>query len=211
MTVQPLSGNSKPLVLFRAECERNSSFIEGYVCARRTNYEGPPSLQEFDDHLSWRRVPTRFLSFGTWKRALQRRKQLENELEENIVVIAVWAEHMTRVFSAKEAATRLAYRDPELYGEEYLVEGGIVADDYRVLAVFEGGGPARNVVFAWPFYEASTTIPSEFFPGLRSHNALEDIADEIYSRLGVRDDRKRDELVKAILGSPWFFPAIRYQ
>jgi hypothetical protein len=29
----------------------------------------PPSWQEFDDQLSWKRKTTRFLSFGTWKRA----------------------------------------------------------------------------------------------------------------------------------------------
>lgn len=46
--------------------------------------------------------------------------------------------------------------------DEYLVEGGIVADEYRILAVFEGGGMERDVVFECPFYRSPTTIPSEF-------------------------------------------------
>ncbi|BCR83531.1 uncharacterized protein ACHE_10933A [Aspergillus chevalieri] len=184
-----------------------------------STYKGPPSWQNFDDHLSWNRKPTRFLSFGTWKRAMQRRKELEREGKTDIVVIAVWVEHLSGVYSAEEVAARLGYSDTGLdrrrklwqHRDEYLVEGGIVADEYRVLAIFEGGGPERNVVFACPFYDISTTIPSGFFPGRRSNNALEDIEYEIYSHSGVRDDMKRDELVKAITGNPQFFPTIRYK
>jgi hypothetical protein len=86
--------------------------------------------------------------------------------------------------------------------DEYLVEGGIAPDEYRILAIFEGGGPDRTVVFESRFYQITTTIPDGFFPGRRSGNALQDIEDEVRSHLGVRNEKKRDELVKAISGSP---------
>ncbi|CRG91094.1 hypothetical protein PISL3812_08142 [Talaromyces islandicus] len=209
MFVRPLSANDQPSVLFRAECSSNTSFKEGYLCARKTIYGDPPSWQEFDDHLSWTRKPTRFLSFGTWRRAMRRQRHLESEREKDIVVVAVWVKHLAGVYSAEEAASTLGYCDTGLdptrklchHHDEYLVDGGIAADEYRILAVFEGGGPERNVIFTCPFYQISTTIPNTFFPGRRSNNALEDIEDEIYSHSGVRDNTKRDMLIKAISGA----------
>ncbi|KAL2801697.1 hypothetical protein BJX63DRAFT_416752 [Aspergillus granulosus] len=139
MFVHPLSDNAKPSLLFRAECSSNTSFREGFLCARRTIYEGPPSWQEFDDQLSWKRKPTRFLSFGTWNRAMQRRKKLEMEEETDIVVIAGWVEYLSGVYSAEEVAARLGYSDtgpdPQRklwhHRDEYLVEGGIVVGSNR--------------------------------------------------------------------------------
>ena len=78
-----------------------------------------------------------------------------------------------------------------------------------VSLLFEGGGPERNVLFKWPCYQISTTIPSGIFPGRRSNNALGDIEDEIYSHSGVCDCMKRDALVKAINGSSLSFPIIQ--
>ncbi|PIG79218.1 hypothetical protein AARAC_011830 [Aspergillus arachidicola] len=215
MLARPLSADAKPSILFRAECSANISFDEGYLCSRRTVYQGAPSRQDFDDHLSWKRTPTRFLSFfSSWRRALNWREDLENQGELDVVVIAVWAKDLAGVYSAEEVACRLGYFDMGLdprrrlrnHHKEYLVEGGIAADEYRILAKFEGGGPERNVIFASPTYQISTTIPSEYFPGRRSNNALGDLEDEIYRHLGIRDDMKRDELVKAITGSTRAFP-----
>ena len=214
MFAHPLPDNAKPSLLFRAECSRNTSYRQGYMCARRPFYKDPPSQQKFDDHLSWnRKTPTRFLSFGTWERAIQRRQTLENKRETDIIVIAVWTENLPGVYSAERIAARLEYSDtgpnPRRrtwhHRGEYLVEGGIAAaDEYRVLAIFEGGGPPRNVVFKYPSYRLSATLPSGFFPGRRAEDALGDIEDEIYSHSGVRDDTKRDRLVRAITGTPEF-------
>lgn len=93
-------------------------------------------------------------------------------------------------------------------------KGGIAADEYRILAIFEGGGAERDVVFECPAYRISTTIPSGFFPERISNNALKDIGDEIYRYSGVRDDLKRDELLRSIIGRPNVslpFPRIRYE
>lgn len=71
-------------------------------------------------------------------------------------------------------------------------------------------GPPRNIVFECPFYRILATLPGGFFPGKRSHNALRDIEDEIYSRSGVRDDMKRDGLARAITGTPQFLLTMKY-
>ncbi|KAG2417206.1 hypothetical protein HFD88_008425 [Aspergillus terreus] len=189
-------------------------FRNGYLCARQTTYNGSPSPQAFDDHLSWTYTPTPFPSFSSsWRRALRVREKLESDRQTDIVVIAVWAQDLLHVYSAEDAARTLEYSDwgsdpqrrLDAHEDEYLVEGGIAADEYRILAVFEGGGPERTVVFESqePSYRITTSIPGEFFPGLRSGNALRDIEDEIYRRSGRRDCMKRDELVKAIARTDW--------
>ncbi|RAL03486.1 uncharacterized protein BO80DRAFT_284736 [Aspergillus ibericus CBS 121593] len=208
MSIAPLSADSTPLILFRVEYRANRSLRGGHLYARRTGDTDAPTWEDFDDHLSWGRTPTRFLSFfSSWGRAIKRRQDLEDKRERDIIVIAIWAKDMPGVYSAEEVACRLEYSNMNPaaqrrwdHHDEYLVEGGIPADDYRILAVFEGGGPPRRVVFEWPGLQASTTIPTGFFPGRRSNNPLQDIADEIYSRSGARDDLKRDELVQAISG-----------
>lgn len=87
------------------------------------------------------------------------------------------------MYSAGDVAHQLEYSDNRLHYHdgEYLVKGGIAADEYRILAVFQGGGPERTVVFELqsPAYTISTSIPGEFFPGQRSRDALRDVEDEI--------------------------------
>ncbi|KAH1971363.1 hypothetical protein KXW88_003158 [Aspergillus fumigatus] len=220
MSFSPLSADDKPSVLFRAECRANTSFNRGYLCARKSIYGGAPAGHEFDAHLSWKRQPTRFLSFfSSWRRAMKRRESLEQNGEEDIVVIAVWAKDLPGVYSAEEVASILGYSNtgpnPRKrlcnHYDEYLVEGGIAMDEYRILALFEGGGPDRDVVFECPFYRIPARIPREFLPGKRSNNPLVDIGDEIYSHSGVRSDMKRDELVKAIIGRHHTFPTVVYR
>ncbi|EZF75419.1 hypothetical protein H105_03006 [Trichophyton soudanense CBS 452.61] len=87
---------------------------------------------------------------------------------------------------------------------------GIAPDEYRILAIFRGDGPERDIAFRHSFYTISTTIPSKFFPGRSSTDALRDIEDAIFARTRVRDDRKRDELVKAINDMSHDFSVIQY-
>ena len=140
-------------------------------------------------------------------------KHWKKERKTDIIVIAVWTENLPGVYSAARIAARLEYSDTgrdrgrrmRHHRDEYLVEGGIAAvDEYRVLAIFEGGGPPRNVVFKYPSYYISATLPSGFSPGRRTGDALRDIEYEIYGHSGVHDDTKRDRLVRAITGTPEF-------
>ncbi|KAJ5568971.1 hypothetical protein N7450_011457 [Penicillium hetheringtonii] len=65
---------------------------------------------------------------------MQRRKKLEEEKETDIIVIAVWVEHRSAVYSAEEGAARLVYSDTGLdpqrelryHRDEDLAEGDIV-------------------------------------------------------------------------------------
>ncbi|OJD17182.1 hypothetical protein AJ78_02726 [Emergomyces pasteurianus Ep9510] len=112
MSFSPLPADAKPSVLFCAECRANTSFGEGHLCARRKNYRGAPSRQDFDDHLSRTKRPTPFLSFfSSWRRVMQRREYLEGNEEKDIVVIALWAKGLAGVYSVEEVASTLGYPD----------------------------------------------------------------------------------------------------
>ncbi|KAL4791080.1 hypothetical protein BDV19DRAFT_371188 [Aspergillus venezuelensis] len=201
MFIRPLSSDEWPSILFRAERRSNKRFRNGYMCARQTTYTGPPTREDLDDHLAWQLRPTRFVSFGTWGKAMQHRAFLQKQGATDVVVVAVWARGLMGVYSAEEAATTLGYKDMgsdkrrkiQHHYNEYLVEGSIAADEYRILAIFEGRGPDRVVDFEWPEYrvQSSMAIPRDFFPGRRSGNALQDLANEIYGGCGVWDDGKR--------------------
>ncbi|KAL4985265.1 hypothetical protein BDW68DRAFT_165466 [Aspergillus falconensis] len=212
MAFQSLTEESRPCVIFRAEHRGNPSLRDRYILPRAPGAIGGATINDFNNHLAGAPVATPFVSFGTWGRAMRWRQVLQSQNQADIVVIAIWAKDLRGLYSAEDIAEQLGY--PEFgpgtadgmtvsaHRNEYLVEGGISPDEYRILAVFEGGGPDRTVVFENRFYHITTTIPDEFFPGKRSGNALQDVEDEIVSHLGVRDDRKRDELVIAISGSP---------
>jgi hypothetical protein len=78
---------------------------------------------------------------------------LEMKGQKDILVIAVWTEYLTGVYSAEQIASMLEYTDKgpnerkvlRNHYDEYLVEGGIAADKYRILTVFEGGGTERDL------------------------------------------------------------------
>lgn len=102
-------------------------------------------------------------------------------------MVAVWAKGLTNVYNALDAAMILRYSDTGTdprkniwdYRQEFLVDNSIAADEYRILAVFEGGGESRLVEFDCPLYRIVTVVPDEFFCGRRTEDALVDIEDEI--------------------------------
>ncbi|CEL06333.1 hypothetical protein ASPCAL07439 [Aspergillus calidoustus] len=215
MDLQPPSAVEISPVIYRTECRANRSLERGSMFARRTAHGNAPTWRDFDNHLACVPRPTGLLSFtNNFRRALQRRELLERRGQRDIVVIAVWAKDLTGVYDAEEVASLLGYSDTGSdpcrkrrdHHDEYIIEGGILADEYRILAIFNGSGMQRDVVFECSLYKSSTTIPYGFFPGHRSPNALQDLGDEIHYRTGVRDDLKRDELVKSIMGRPYVFP-----
>lgn len=221
MPIRALRPDEKPSILFRVESSSNRMFKGGHFRARRTDINAAPELWEVDDHLLWDKGRgSRFLSFTrSWIRAMERHRLLENR-EREIIVIAIWSRDLFGVYDAESVATELGYFDTgsdrrrmvRNHRDEYLVDGGIAADEYCVLAVFEGSGPDRNVVFECPgMYRISTTIRGGFFSGNKSDNTLRDLEEEIYSHSGVRNDLKRDELVKSISGGFYNFPSIMYK
>ncbi|KAL4761373.1 uncharacterized protein BDW70DRAFT_168115 [Aspergillus foveolatus] len=212
MAFKPLTEGERPCVLFRAEHRSNTSLRDGYILPRERKDFGGATVNDFHNHLVGVRTATPFVSFGSWSRAMHWRRILQTQNRADIVIIAIWVKDLPGLYSAEDVAQQLGYpksgSEPNrratisAHHGEYLVEGGIKPDEYRILAIFEGGGLDRTVVFESRFCQITTTIPDGFFPGRRLGNALQDIQDEIWSRLGVRNEKKRDELVKAISGPP---------
>ncbi|KAL4931809.1 uncharacterized protein BDV17DRAFT_288393 [Aspergillus undulatus] len=215
MAFQILPVEDRRAVLFRAEHSGNTTFRskQGYMSARNAQLEAASLEQDFHHHLSGARGPTPFISFGTRARAMNWRQKLKEQGHQNFIVITIWAKDLPGIYSAEDVVSQLGY--PQTghptgqtisgHHNEYLVEGGIAPDEYRILAIFEGGGdePGQTVVFDnSPLYHTTTIIPDGFFPERRSGDALRDLDHEIHRRLGVRNEEKRDELVKAISGSP---------
>ncbi|KAL4736615.1 hypothetical protein BDV11DRAFT_193493 [Aspergillus similis] len=212
MAFQTLREKERPCVLFRAEHRGNSSLRDGYILPRALRANERVTVNDFHNHLAGVPTATPFVSFGKWRRAMNWHQVLQNQNRADIVIIAIWVKDLPGLYSAEDVAEQLGYPESEpgmnqgmtvsAHRDEYLVEGGIAPDEYRILAIFEGGGPDRTVIFESNLYHIKTTIPDEFFPGKRSGNALQDVDDEIRYRTGVQNERKRDELVKAISGSP---------
>jgi len=149
----PLPYGQRPQILFRVEHSKNSSFRNYNMVSRGPSI--PPTPVAFDNHLSWnRRMNTPFLSFfNSWIKALRRRKWLLDQGARDVVIIVIWAEDLHYLYQAEDIATTLGYNDSgqdrrrrlRNHWHEYLVWGGIFADDYRILAVFRGDGPERSV------------------------------------------------------------------
>lgn len=114
---------------------------------------------------------------------------------EDLYIVAI---DMTRVnikYDAYDQAQRLGYTD---FGNnrrkrlshhlgEYLIYGGIPADNYAILAIFPAGGDGlrRQVDGYW------ITLPAAYLEYLsRSRmTVVEDLATEIYRSTGVYNDR----------------------
>ncbi|KAF3481525.1 uncharacterized protein GIQ15_04284 [Arthroderma uncinatum] len=146
---------------------------------------------------------TWFFSAPLWTQA---------EGKQELVLIVVWAKELGGVYDAEELASKMGYSDsnadnrkPRNHRDEYLVDRGI-GDEYRVLAVFEGGGPDSVVTFECSSYRIKTTLPNGYFTGRDGESPLEKIGNEIYRHTGVRDDSLRDYLVQSVARTPslWY-------
>lgn len=78
--------------------------------------------------------------------------------------------------------------DSSSHTDEYLVYGGIWADEYRVLAVFSGQNELENVPLEVPGLIGSSTVPA-FTTSVSSDTARKKLKEmleqEIYSRTGI--------------------------
>ncbi|KAJ5271832.1 hypothetical protein N7524_005101 [Penicillium chrysogenum] len=202
---EPLRNHEVPWILFRASCD-------GKECDKCCEEEprslidssNSPDSSAFDSHLSWKKVPTPFVSFfGTWTRAMRWREWLERNHHTDIKVVALWARDMGHVYNAMTVALGLGYSDTgsdnrrklRNHEDEYLVDAGV--DEDRILAVFRGGGDLRAITFIGPFYKVTTSVPSEYFLAQES-NPLKALGEVIFMNTGVYDDLWRDQLVKSI-------------
>jgi hypothetical protein len=166
--------------------------------------------QAFDDHLSWAHRPTPFISFfNNWGQALARRRWLLEEGANNVTIIAVWVKDLHYVHDAYDIATALRYTDDNRDGArqprqprqlrhhfgEFLVEGGIRADDYRILATFDGDGPERLVSLSIPRLRVEVMVPGDFAQSAMASTPTQKLEDEVYSCTGVKCNQKFERLV----------------
>lgn len=204
-----------PVVLFRTECHDsnsaayNSTFRNYNIVSRGPNV--PLTRGAFDNCLSWKKVNTPLIPFTrSWERAMKRRQKLSKDGGKQIVIIAVWAKGLRNVYDASGVAEMLGYnnnsRNRGYHDDEYLIHGGILADDYRLLAVFDGQGE-RVVTLSVPGLTGSTTVPDEFMTTAPGATEKEKLENTIYMHTGIRGESAQlwyliGFMIKAF-DSPW--------
>jgi hypothetical protein len=124
----------------------------------------------------------------------------------DVVIIAVWAKDMVDVYDAGDVAAALGYNDNSQdnrrklrnHRYEYLVYGGINADDYRILVIFDGGGPERLVPLRSLHYSVEARIPGDFARDVTPQNASRELLVEIHCNTGVTNYAWHDQLVSCM-------------
>lgn len=214
---------------FRVECHDegidcyNRRLSNGDMVPRSTSPTQQPWLDMVDNHLSWDKTGTPFISFfRSWERVLRWREwRIKNQAgwygrpAENVVVIAVWLGGMQNVYSAHRAATKLGYKknSPDTrrslgnYDGEVLVQGSILESEHRILALFHGNQRELESVQLEPMSTRNETVTvrvpyqSLVAPGELAEGANERLRLEVFKRMGVtRDDARYCMLVLALHG-----------
>lgn len=192
-----------PDIGFRVEVHgQNCTFDDdGNMRARNPSRTG--DAQACSDHFRWgsrRKGP--FISFFTsWNAALQRQQLMLRRGAEDVVIVAVWLTGLSLVYDALQIAQDLGLDNLGWFENEILVHGGIPADSYRILAIFNGNGNIKEVALHLDGLNTDVRIPGEFIDGIsiKSIDGKPDVTellrDELYARTGTRDDAKFIPLV----------------
>lgn len=124
--------------------------------------------EAFNDCLSWEKANTPFIPFtNMWERALERRR-LIREGKRDVVIIAIWSKGLRNVDDAYEVAGTIGYCNDDSnprkrladHLDKYLVFNGVLANEYRVLAIFKRQNETENVKFTILGLEGSATVPN---------------------------------------------------
>lgn len=139
---------------------------------------------------------------------MKRRKRfIDEDRAKNVVVIAVWLEGL-EVYNAYDIARHLHMNHPEQHLDEFLLQGSICADSYRILAMFHGTHELEDVVLSLPDCTFEATIPGGFARSTQTsticmrtlRNATGDFQDELYSLTGNIGGAKLDSLLRSVGG-----------
>jgi hypothetical protein len=185
-----------PVILFRTECHDrnsaayNSTFWNHNIVSRSPHI--PLTREAFDNCLSWKKVNTPLIPFTrSWERAMRRRQRLLQDGNKEIVIIAIWAKGLQNVYDASEVAKMLRCnndgRNRWNHDGEYLVHRGISADDYRLLAVFNGQKEQR-LDLDMPGLTGSITVPDGFMSTAPGATGNEKLQNTIYMYTGIRGE-----------------------
>lgn len=195
---------ASPVVLLRVECHDkkslayNGTFKDFNMVARDLNI--PITRQAFDDCLSWKKVDVPFIPFTSkWEKALKMRRRLIEKGEKDVVIIAIWSKGLHNVYDAYEVAKALGYDSGSNtrnrlanHLDEYLVFGGIPADEYRILAIFNGQKEQEIALSVVPgLIEGSATVPDAFLTDVPGKTAKEKLENEIYRHTGIRGESEQ--------------------
>jgi hypothetical protein len=174
----------------------NGSFRDFNMAARDPSI--PLSWDTFNNCLFWKKSNTPLMPVTTsWDVVLRVRNALLKEGQKNVVIIAIWSKGMHNVYDAHEITRQLRQlrrEDPEKgfqHHHEYLVHGGISADEDRVLAIFDGQGQQTNIPLSLQHLAGSVTIPDTFMLNTPGKTAKKKLQFEIYQRTGVDGDSKQ--------------------
>ncbi|KAK7177457.1 hypothetical protein PSPO01_16495 [Paraphaeosphaeria sporulosa] len=194
-----------PFVLFRTECHDrnsnvyNSTFLNSDIVSRACQARlkiTPVTRNDFDDCLSWQKVNTSLIPFTiSWDRAMQRRQWLIQGGMKRIVIVAIWTKDLRNVYDASEVAEWLGYKNDgkdkrrqiRHHYDEYLIYGGISADEYRLLTVFDGQ-QEKEVTLGIPGLVGSTIVPATFPNGTPEATVQEELQNAIYLHTGIKGE-----------------------
>ncbi|KAF5617978.1 uncharacterized protein FTJAE_12418 [Fusarium tjaetaba] len=211
------------LIGFRVEChDKNCDFASqhsiNFSSIRPRCYISDDDFwQAAENHLSWKRDRTPFVSFfRSWERALNWRKRLIEKKGKGIMIVAVWLKDLSGVYDAYNIAQCLIDHEgpsssselrPKLayFRGELLVQGGIDYTEYRILACFKGDSPQierRSIspLLKNPERSLVVSIPRGTLPiyGNSNLSTTQQLEYEMLSLTGVRNDAKLCALVLAM-------------
>jgi len=130
-----------------------------------------------------------------------------NQGAQSVVVIAVWLDGL-EVYDAYDIARHLSMDRPEQHLGEFLLQGTIWADSYRILAMFYGNLPLEDVALSTQGWIFEASLPGGFTRYTQTaiidtrtpRDVTKDLEDEIYSFTGTRGGVKLDCLLRSICG-----------
>lgn len=121
----------------------------------------------------------------------------------NANIVAVWLKGLRNVYDAYDVAQWLGYwsrndngrRNLDDHLDEYLIYGGISADEYRILAIFDGER-LEDTCLSTSLLSGRAEIPSGFLRTGLGETVVQKLENEIYQRTGVCGES--DQLLRLV-------------
>ncbi len=134
--------------------------------------------------------------------------------EKDVVIVAIWSKGLRNVYDAYEVAKTLGYRNDNSNARrrlanhlhEYLVSRCISADEYRILAIFEGQMEQENVALSVPGLTGLAVIPDAFMRDVPGKTATEKLENEIFEGTGIRG--KSEQLLHLVQSMTGAFDSV---
>jgi len=157
----------------------------------------------FGAHLTWNKGRNiQFVSFSSWKGTPKWRQRIINKLgARNISVYAIRTDPLKDIYSASNIAQALGLSEPHFHQHEYLLHGLVIAESYRILAIFKGTSLVAPAEISIDSMAVDALIPEDFHSLYSEGKSMaEPLYDELYCRTGMRDITKLRMLAAALSG-----------